>query len=72
MSEETWIPTTQLGKMVASGQIKTMSEALRTKLPLKEYQIVDYLLPEIKDEVIDIERAQRMTWHQSCCPSSLF
>lgn len=61
MSEETWIPTTQLGKMVASGQIKTMSEALRTKLPLKEYQIVDYLLPEIKDEVIDIERAQRMT-----------
>ena len=61
MSEETWIPTTQLGKMVASGQIKTMSEALRTKLPLKVYQIVDYLLPEIKDEVIDIERAQRMT-----------
>ena len=61
MSEETWIPTTQLGKMVASGQIRTMSEALRTKLPLKEYQIVDYLLPEIKDEVIDIERAQRMT-----------
>ena len=61
MTEETWIPTTELGKMVASGQIKTMSEALRTKLPLKEYQIVDYLLPELKDEVIDIERAQRMT-----------
>lgn len=61
MSEETWVPTTQLGKMVASGQIKTMSEALRTKLPLKEYQIVDYLLPNLKDEVIDIERAQRMT-----------
>ncbi len=61
MTEETWIPVTQLGKMVASGQIKTMSEALRTKLPLKEYQIVDYLLPNLKDEVIDIERAQRMT-----------
>ena len=61
MSDETWVPRTQLGKMVASGEIKTMSEALRTKLPLKEYQIVDYLLPELKDEVIDIERAQRMT-----------
>ncbi len=60
-NEETWTPRTQLGKLVASGEIKTMSEALRTKLPLKEYQIVDYLLPGLKDEVIDIERAQRMT-----------
>lgn len=61
MNEDTWVPRTQLGKLVASGEIKTMSEALRTKLPLKEYQIVDYLLPELKDEVINIERAQRMT-----------
>ena len=61
MPEETWIPRTQLGKMVASGEIKTISEALRTKLPLKEYQIVDYLLPNLKDEVLNIERAQRMT-----------
>jgi small subunit ribosomal protein S5 len=61
MSDETWIPKTQLGKLVASGEIKTMSEALRTKLPLKEYQIVDYLLPNIVDEVVDVERAQRMT-----------
>ncbi|MCL4332879.1 MAG: 30S ribosomal protein S5 [Candidatus Thermoplasmatota archaeon] len=61
MNEEIWTPRTQLGKMVTSGEIKTMSDALRTKLPLKEYQIVDYLLPNLKDEVIDIERAQRMT-----------
>ncbi|MCY0852009.1 MAG: 30S ribosomal protein S5 [Thermoplasma acidophilum] len=60
MSDE-WIPKTQLGKLVASGQIKTMGEALRSKLPLKEYEIVDYLLPNLKDEVIDIKRAQRMT-----------
>mgnify|MGYP001626374524 FL=1 len=60
MSDE-WIPKTQLGKLVASGQIKTMGEALRSKLPLKEYEIVDYLLPNLNDEVIDIKRAQRMT-----------
>ncbi len=60
MSEE-WTPRTQLGKLVASGQIKSMSEALRTKLPLREYQIVDYLLPELNDEIINVERAQRMT-----------
>ncbi len=61
MAEETWVPKTELGKKVASGQIKSMSEALRSKLPLREYQIVDYLMPDIKDEVIYIERAQRMT-----------
>ncbi len=60
MTEE-WTPKTQLGKLVATGQIKSMSEALRTKLPLREYQIVDYLLPELNDEIINVERAQRMT-----------
>jgi small subunit ribosomal protein S5 len=61
MTEESWTPRTQLGRMVASGEIKTISEALRTKLPLKEYQIVDVLLPDLQDEVMDIMRAQRMT-----------
>jgi len=61
MTEESWKPRTQLGKMVASGEIKTISEALRSKLPLKEYQIVDVLLPDLQDEVMDIMRAQRMT-----------
>lgn len=61
MPEEVWVPRTQLGKKVASGEIKSMSEALRSKLPLKEYQIVDMLLPTLRDEVLYIERAQRMT-----------
>ncbi len=61
MEDEKWIPRTELGKLVASGQIKSMSEALATKLPLREYQIVDILMPDIKDEIIYIERAQRMT-----------
>ena len=32
-----------------------------TTSPLQEYQIVDYLIPDLQDEVINIERAQRMT-----------
>ncbi len=59
--DEEWTPRTELGRLVASGEIKTISEALHSKLPLKEYQIVDYLIPDLKDEVINIERAQRMT-----------
>ena len=61
MSEEVWIPRTTLDRKVVSGEIKTLSEALQTKLPLKEYQIVDVLLPTIKDEVLNMTRAQRMT-----------
>jgi small subunit ribosomal protein S5 len=38
-----------------------MSEALATKLPLREPQIVDALLPEMGDEVINIASVQRMT-----------
>ena len=47
-----WNPKTRLGKMVLSGEITTMSQALATKLPLREPEIVDILLPEMKDEVI--------------------
>ena len=47
--------------MVLSGEVTTMSDALATKLPLREAEIVDILLPELKDEVIDLNMVQRMT-----------
>ena len=56
-----WIPKTKLGRMVLNGEINTMSQALATKLPLREPEIVDILLPELKDEVLDLNMVQRMT-----------
>jgi small subunit ribosomal protein S5 len=56
-----WIPKTRLGKLVAEGKITTMSEALRTRLPLREPEIVDILLPDMVDEVLDVNMVQRMT-----------
>jgi len=56
-----WIPKTRLGQMVLRGEITTMSGALATKLPLREPQIVDILLPELQDEVLDLNMVQRMT-----------
>jgi len=47
--------------MVLNGEITTMSQALSTKLPLREAEIVDILLPDLKDEVIDLNMVQRMT-----------
>ncbi|MBI5001551.1 MAG: 30S ribosomal protein S5 [Euryarchaeota archaeon] len=56
-----WIPKTQLGKMVAEGMVSTMSAALATRLRLREPEIVDILLPEMADEVLDVNMVQRMT-----------
>jgi len=56
-----WEPKTKLGKMVRSGQITTMGDALASGLPIREPELVDILLPEIDDEVIDVNMVQRMT-----------
>lgn len=56
-----WIPKTRLGQMVLNGEVTTMSEALATKLPLREAEIVDALLPDLTDDVIDLNMVQRMT-----------
>jgi len=61
MSEIDWEPKTKLGRLVKSGEIRTMGEALRTGLPLKEPEIVDILLPDLKDEILDVNMVQRMT-----------
>ncbi|VVB89133.1 30S ribosomal protein S5 [uncultured archaeon] len=56
-----WVPQTRLGKLVKEGQVTTMGEALESGLPIRESQIVDALIPEIRDEVLDINMVQRMT-----------
>lgn len=56
-----WVPRTRLGRKVLEGDIKTMSEALRSGLPLRETEIVDILLPGLEDEVLDVNMVQRMT-----------
>jgi small subunit ribosomal protein S5 len=56
-----WMPKTRLGRMVVDGKITTMGDALRTGLPLREPEIVDILLPDLTDEVLDVNMVQRMT-----------
>jgi small subunit ribosomal protein S5 len=59
--EVEWVPQTRLGKLVKEGQVTTMNEALESGLPIRESKIVDALMPEIRDEVLDINMVQRMT-----------
>jgi small subunit ribosomal protein S5 len=56
-----WAPKTRLGEMVKNGEITTMSDALKSGLPIREPEIIDLLLQDVDDEVIDVNMVQRMT-----------
>lgn len=43
------------------GKIKSMEEIYLFSLPVKEYQIVDFFLPKLKDEVMKIMPVQKQT-----------
>jgi small subunit ribosomal protein S5 len=44
---EEWHPVTGLGKLVASGEIKSIDQVLESGRPIKEPQIVDQFLPDL-------------------------
>ncbi len=56
-----WVPRTELGRKVASGEITSLEEVLQSGKKILEPEIIDTLLPDLKDEVLDIKSTQRMT-----------
>ncbi len=56
-----WVPKTKLGRLVSEGKITTMHDALQSRLPLREPEIVDILLPDLEDVVLNVNMVQRMT-----------
>ena len=57
--EKEWQPVTKLGRLVKAGKIKSMEEIYLHSLPIKEYQIVDFFLPKLKDEVMKVCKCHR-------------
>jgi small subunit ribosomal protein S5 len=58
---ESWVPKTRLGRMVLEGQISSIFEIFEEGYKIKEVEIVDILLPDLRDEVIDINLVQKQT-----------
>jgi len=59
--EKEWVPVTKLGRLVKDGKISTLEHIFLFSLPVKEYQIIDYFLPKLKDEIMKIMAVQKQT-----------
>ncbi|KAK2843936.1 40S ribosomal protein [Arthroderma sp. PD_2] len=59
--EKEWQPVTKLGRLVKAGKITSIEQIYLHSLPIKEYQIVDFFLPKLKDEVMKIKPVQKQT-----------
>jgi small subunit ribosomal protein S5 len=57
---EDWEPKTKVGQMVKDGTITDIDEIFEKGLPIMELEIVDTLLPDLEEEVMDVNLVQRM------------
>ncbi len=58
---EEWVPRTRLGKMIQEGKITTIEDVFLSGIKISEPQIVDALLPDIQEEVINVNLVQKQT-----------
>ena len=56
-----WEPKTLVGKLVKEGKITSIEELFANNYRVTEPEIVDYLVPNLQQEVIDIKLVQRQT-----------
>ncbi|MGQ9565697.1 MAG: 30S ribosomal protein S5 [Candidatus Bathyarchaeales archaeon] len=59
--ETEWIPKTRLGKMIQEGRINSLEEIFMEGMKIREPEIVDALVPDLQEEVINVNLVQKQT-----------
>lgn len=60
-AKEVFVPRTSLGRMVVEGKITSLEEIFEEGQRIREPEIIDVLLPDLEDEVLDINLVQKQT-----------
>jgi len=58
---EEWVPKTALGKLVKEGKMTSMEEIIQGGFKIREPEIVKFLLPQLKTDVIGASIVQKQT-----------
>ncbi len=58
---EGWTPRTKLGKMIQEGRVSSIEEVFMEGLKINEPEIVDVLIPDLQEEVINLNLVQKQT-----------
>lgn len=61
MAEKEWVPKTELGRKVLNGEVTSIDQILESGRKILEYEIVDVLLPDLRENVLEVVSTQRMT-----------
>lgn len=59
--KEVFVPRTSLGRMVVEGKITSLEEIFGEGQRVREPEIIDLLLPDLEEEVLDINLVQKQT-----------
>jgi small subunit ribosomal protein S5 len=58
---ESWVPRTRLGKLIQEGRLTSIEEVFSEGQKIREPEIVDILLPDLQEEVININLVQKQS-----------
>lgn len=56
-----WEPVTKLGRLVQARKITNLNDVFKFSIPIKEFEIVEHLVPDLKDEVMQVKPVQKQT-----------
>ena len=72
ISLDEWVPKTKIGKLIKSGEIKSIDVVLDSGLPIQETQIVDMLVPNMQSDLLSVGQSKgkfgggkRSIWRQT-------